>query len=220
MSARRWPAALASLLLLALFPVALFVLALMPAPDGALAQSQRPPAAPETAGGPGEIAVSELARPNVVVILRHASAPGVNDPPGFRLEACETQRNLDAAGRRQAAELGATWKAAGFRPTRIWSSAWCRCLDTARLIDLGPVTVLPELNARSSAGLSREAQAVALNRFIDRLDPRGGPYLMVTHQFVITALTGLGADSAGGVVVELPAGNQGRQTRVLPAPSS
>jgi phosphohistidine phosphatase SixA len=215
MSARRWPAALAALLLLALL-----LLALIPAPDGALAQSQRPPAAPQSAGAPDDIAVAELARPNVVVILRHANAPGVNDPPGFRLDACETQRNLDAAGRRQAVQLGATWKAAGFRPTQIWSSAWCRCQDTARLMDLGPVTVLPELNARSSAGLSREAQAVALSRFIDQLDPRGGPYLMVTHQFIISALTGLGADSAGGVVVELPAGNQGRRTRVLPAPSS
>lgn len=210
MSAHRWPA---------LFAWLLFVALMAPA-AGALAQSAGPPAAPAATGAPRDIAVAELARPNVVVILRHANAPGVYDPPGFRLEACETQRNLDAAGRRQAAELGSAWKAAGFRPTRIWSSAWCRCQDTARLMDLGPFTVLPELNSRSDAGRSREAQAAALNRFIDRLDPRGGPYLMVTHQFVITALTGLGADSAGGVAIELPVGNAARRTRVLPAPAS
>lgn len=218
MSAHRWPVAVACLLFLGV----------MTPPHDALAQANRPPPAPSSAGdtanttntGDTEIAVAELARPNVVVLLRHANAPGVFDPPQFRLDACETQRNLDAAGRRQAQALGASWKAAGFRPTRVWSSAWCRCQDTARLMDLGPVTVLPELNARSGAGESREAQAAALNRVISRLDPRGGPYLMVTHQFVITALTGLGADSAGGVAIELPDGKEARRTRVLPAPSS
>ncbi|AGW88757.1 MULTISPECIES: histidine phosphatase family protein [Cupriavidus] len=166
----------------------------------------------------GEIAVSELKRPNVVVVLRHASAPGVGDPPGFKLDDCSTQRNLDVNGRQQAARLGSSWKAAGFRPTQVYSSAWCRCQDTARLIDLGPVRVQPLLNSFFGADAQRrEAQTAQLSRFIDGLDPRGGPYLLVTHQVVITALTGHGADSGGGVAIELQSGGAARRTRVLPA---
>lgn len=165
-----------------------------------------------------EVALTELRHPNVVVVLRHASAPGVGDPPGFRLANCATQRNLDARGREQAARLGASWKAAGFRPTQVWSSAWCRCQDTARLIGLGPVQVQPLLNSFFGGDAQRrDAQVAQLSRLIDGLDPRGGPYLMVTHQVVITALSGHGADSGGGVVIELPQGGVARRMRVLPA---
>ncbi|SOZ36871.1 histidine phosphatase family protein [Cupriavidus neocaledonicus] len=165
-----------------------------------------------------EIALSELRHPHVVVVLRHASAPGVGDPPGFRLADCATQRNLDARGREQAARLGQSWKAAGFRPTQVWSSAWCRCQDTARLLALGPVQVQPLLNSFFGADAQRrDAQVAQLARLIDGLDPRGGPYLMVTHQVVITALTGHRADSGGGVVIELPQAGAPRRTRVLPA---
>ncbi|HVR51197.1 MAG TPA: histidine phosphatase family protein [Pseudorhodoferax sp.] len=175
-------------------------------------------AAQVAAASQREIAVSELRHPNVVVVLRHASAPGVGDPPGFRLADCATQRNLDARGREQAARLGASWKAAGFRPTQVWSSAWCRCQDTARLMGVGPVQVQPLLNSFFGADAQRrDAQVAQLSRLIDGLDPRGGPYLMVTHQVVITALTGHGADSGGGVAIELPQGGAARRTRVLPA---
>ncbi len=161
--------------------------------------------------------VSALARPNVVVLLRHATAPGVGDPPGFDLNSCRTQRNLDASGRAQAQRLGAAWRAAGFRPIAVWASAWCRCQDTARLMDLGPVTVLPLLNSFFGDAGARTDQTAELSRFIDRLDPRGGPYLMVTHQVNITALTGQGADSGGGVVFELSPDGQPRRLYRLPA---
>ncbi len=165
----------------------------------------------------GTLPVSALARPNVVVLLRHANAPGIGDPPGFDLQSCSTQRNLDASGRAQAQRLGATWRAAGFRPSAVWTSAWCRCQDTARLMDLGPVTVLPLLNSFFGDAAARTDQTAQLSRFIDRLDPRGGPYLMVTHQVNITALTGQGADSGGGVVFELPPDGRPRRLYRLPA---
>ncbi|MBY4896034.1 histidine phosphatase family protein [Cupriavidus sp. AU9028] len=158
-----------------------------------------------------------LAQPHIVVLLRHANAPGVGDPDGFRLGDCPTQRNLDARGREQARRLGASWRAAGFRPTRVWTSAWCRCRHTAELLQAGPVTVLPLLNSFFGNSGARAEQTQALTRFIDALDPQGGPYLMVTHQVNITALTGQWADSAGGVVIELPREGRPGRTHVLRA---
>lgn len=168
-----------------------------------------------SAGPPDRIAA--LARPNVVVMLRHANAPGIGDPDGFRLQDCATQRNLDHRGRTQAARLGAAWRAAGVRPTTVWSSAWCRCLETARLMDLGPVTVLPLLNSFFGNSGSRERQTAQLSRFIDELDPRNGPYLMVTHQINITALSGHGAETGGGILIELPVDGTPRRIWPLPA---
>ena len=81
--------------------------------------------------------LAELAQPGRVLMLRHATAPGFGDPPEFRLGDCSTQRNLDATGRAQATALGERLRAAGLGEARVFSSAWCRCQETARLLNLG-----------------------------------------------------------------------------------
>ena len=43
-----------------------------------------------------------LSEPGIVAILRHAFAPGTEDPATFALDDCTTQRNLDAQGRERA----------------------------------------------------------------------------------------------------------------------
>jgi broad specificity phosphatase PhoE len=69
-----------------------------------------------------------------VVVLRHAQTdPGIGDPPGFRLDRCDTQRNLSAEGRAQAERIGQWFKSRGLQPSAVQSSAWCRCKDTADL---------------------------------------------------------------------------------------
>jgi phosphohistidine phosphatase SixA len=80
-----------------------------------------------------------LAAPGHVALMRHAlTTPGVGDPPGFRLGDCTTQRNLSQEGRAAAVRLGEAYRSRAVRVARILSSEWCRCLDTARLMDLVP----------------------------------------------------------------------------------
>ena len=90
---------------------------------------------------------ARLPEPGIVAILRHAFAPGTGDPASFRLDDCATQRNLDARGREQARKIGAAIRAAGATVDRVLTSQWCRCRDTARFLDLGPVADLPALNS-------------------------------------------------------------------------
>ena len=78
-----------------------------------------------------------------VAIMRHALAPGTGDPAGFRLDDCSTQRNLSAAGRQQAREIGARFRAHGIERARVFSSQWCRCRETAEGLGLGAVAALP-----------------------------------------------------------------------------
>ena len=75
-----------------------------------------------------------------VALMRHTDAPGgAGDPPGFRVDDCATQRNLSAKGRADAARIGARLRSEGIAVERILSSPWCRCMDTATLLELGPV---------------------------------------------------------------------------------
>jgi len=149
------------------------------------------------------VAPSELAKPGRVLMLRHANAPGTGDPPGFRLGDCPTQRNLDAAGRAQAAALGERLRDAGVVRASIWSSQWCRCLDTARLLGLGPVTELPALNSFYGRTQDRETNLAALRAFLAGLPVDGPPVVLVTHQVTITAFTGQGVASGSGTVFAL-----------------
>ena len=66
--------------------------------------------------------------------IRHALAPGINDPPGFRLDDCATQRNLSTEGRTQAVRIGNLFRANGIASAHVHSSQWCHCLETATLI--------------------------------------------------------------------------------------
>ena len=149
------------------------------------------------------VPLSEVARPGRVLIIRHAQAPGIGDPPEFRIGDCMTQRNLDEAGRAQAGRIGQRLRQAGVVRAQVWSSQWCRCLDTARLLELGPASELPALNSFFGRPEVREAQLAALRVFLAGLPAGGLPVVLVTHQVVITALTGLGVASGGGAVLQL-----------------
>ena len=166
------------------------------------------------------ISLAELAKPGRVLMLRHANAPGIGDPPNFKLEDCSTQRNLDAEGRRQAKQrleaavtrretraqaqaLGRRLAQAGVREARVYSSQWCRCLETARLLNLGPVTSQPGLNSFFARSEQRDTKLAALRSFLAGLPTNGPPVILVTHQVTITAFTGEGVNSGGGSVFKL-----------------
>ena len=149
------------------------------------------------------ISLTELAKPGRVLMLRHANAPGIGDPPNFKLEDCSTQRNLDSAGRAQAQALGQRLAQAGVKGARVYSSQWCRCLETAKLLNLGPVTPQPALNSFFARSEQRQTTLAALRSFLSGLPTNGPPVILVTHQFTINEFTSAGTASGGGSVFEL-----------------
>jgi len=148
-------------------------------------------------------ALAELAKPGRVLMLRHALAPGFGDPPGFKLGDCATQRTLDAVGRKQARLLGARLRAAGIRAAKVTSSQWCRCLETARLLGLGKVEPRAALNSFFGREELRGPRLAAVGDLLARLPQDGPPVVLVTHQVVISGITGRGVDSGGGYVLRL-----------------
>ena len=136
-----------------------------------------------------------------VLLVRHASTePGLGDPPGFVLSQCHTQRNLSEAGRAQARAMGAWFTKHGLPVQAVLSSQWCRCLDTAQLA-FGRVQAWPALNSTFDGQGQPEAQLQALR---ERLaDLRAGTLeVWVTHQVILTALTGAYPAMAEGFLVD------------------
>ena len=124
-----------------------------------------------------------------VVLMRHAQTePGIGDPPGFMIGRCETQRNLSAAGRAQAARVGEAFRREDIAIAAVRSSAWCRCTDTARLA-FGRYTVWPAVNSFfQGQGDSNAQTREVLQAVADLRAPVN--WVLVTHQVNISALTG------------------------------
>ena len=147
---------------------------------------------PAGAGGWSASAQSDswaaLRRPGSFALIRHALAPGTDDPPGFRLDDCATQRNLSAEGRAQAARIGELFRANGIAAADVYSSQWCRCLETASLMRLGETRQQPLLNSFFQDRAREARQIEALRQWIGQLD-LARPAVFVTHQVVVTALS-------------------------------
>lgn len=145
-----------------------------------------------------------------VALMRHAIAPGNGDPAEFILGDCKTQRNLSKDGVLQAQKIGLQLKEHGIEYVDVFSSQWCRCVDTAVNLDLGTVKQLPMLNSFYQDRSTEEAQTTQIRQWIvNRLASKSSdvtddqlsakPALLVTHQVNITALTGV-VPASGEVV--------------------
>ena len=161
------------------------------------------PTAAADATADKHVAWQALKEGKALLVLRHALAPGFGDPESFQLKDCSTQRNLNAEGRRQARAWKPFLAARGIKQARVFSSQWCRCLDTANGMNIGTVTQWPSLNSffqgRGNSGLQTRQTLEQVNAMAS-----GKPIIMVSHQVNITALAGVYSSSNEGVILSLP----------------
>ena len=151
----------------------------------------------------GDRPAAQLTEGGRVLMIRHAYAPGSGDPAGFTVGDCATQRNLNEQGRSQARAIGTWLRDRGVTSARVYSSQWCRCLETAELIGLGPVTELPALNSFFQRPEDREPNLAALRTFLANQPADGKLIVLVTHFVTISGIAGKGVSSGEGVVLQL-----------------
>jgi phosphohistidine phosphatase SixA len=152
-----------------------------------------------TAGHASEAVLEQLQSGGHVALMRHALAPGTGDPAELTIGDCSTQRNLNDTGRMQARATGDYFREAGVQFQAVYSSEWCRCMETAELMELGSVQPLPAINSFFRNMQRREGQTAQLKSWLAQ-QSIDKPLLLVTHQVNITALTGVYPQS-GEVVV-------------------
>ena len=139
-----------------------------------------------------------------VIILRHALAPGVGDPEGFDLAECQTQRVLSSEGREQAIEIGQKLRESGIIEAEVFSSEWCRCLETAELLGFGPPQKLTALNSFFHAS-NRHLKQQFLQDWKAHITKvkTVNTKIYITHQVNISGLLDKFVLSGEGVLVEV-----------------
>lgn len=178
------------------------------------AQASANATAPSTAAQESYIAALKM--PGHALILRHALAPGHNDPADFDLNNCSTQRNLDDVGRAQSVAIGNWLRSRDVTPEKVYTSPWCRCIETAELMDLAPVETQAGLRSFAENRSPKSETLAKLRAFMARNAASKAPLVMVTHSSTIADLIGGLVGSGEGVVVKLkPSGEIELLGRVL-----
>ncbi len=155
-----------------------------------------------------------------VLLMRHADAPGYGDPQGYQLNQCSTQRNLGERGKKQAQAIGEWLTKQGITRAQVYSSAWCRCLDTAALLNKGAVTKEAALGSFFDDMSQSKKQTEDLAKLIqaERIKYPKAPIIMVTHHVNIESFTGKVLNSGDMILVKVNSSGQAVSHKLYPSP--
>ncbi len=159
------------------------------------------------AAGDHAALVAQLRAGGLVVFLRHAeTGPAHPDTANAVIGACETQRNLNEAGRAQAVALGDAFRALSIPVGTVLASPFCRTMETAVLAfgDATPHEGLALPRHLDPAAHARLGEA--LRALLPATPPRGGNLLLVGHSYHLIAAGGPRLEPQGAAAVLRPEG--------------
>ena len=162
-----------------------------------------------------------LKKSDAVLLMRHALAPGIGDPAGYKLQDCKSQRNLDATGRAQAQKTGQWLKAQGVGNALVFTSAWCRCKETAENLAFGTPALEASLNSFFDDMRQGPQSNANLQKFIvGQLKSKGDKALiLVTHHVNIVEFTGENVGSGDMVLAKVNSAGKLVSFKIYPNPS-
>ena len=136
-----------------------------------------------------------------IILIRHSLAPGGGDPPGFNIDDCDTQRNLNRKGVNQSKKIGKLFKNNKVPVDKVLSSQWCRCKDTAKYA-FGNFKEFTALNStfQSPYNKNEPKQLKELYNFVKKWDGKGKNLVLITHYSIITAVTNA-VPTSGEIVI-------------------
>ena len=155
-----------------------------------------------------------------VLLMRHADAPGYGDPAGYVISQCSSQRNLGDYGKKQAKAIGTWLSSQGIQKADVFSSPWCRCLDTANLLNKGPIKIEPSLSSFFDNMSLEKRQTKELEAFIksELAKPSKAPLILVTHHVNIQAYTGKVVGVGDMVLVRVNKNGEYLSHTIYPSP--
>jgi len=153
----------------------------------------------------------------LIIFLRHAeTGSAAPDQAGAVLGDCATQRNLDATGRAQAAEIGSAFRDLGISVTRVLASPFCRTMETAALA-FGAAEPEPALALPRHVDAAAHVVMGAALRGLLPDSPLFGNWVMVGHSYHMIAAGGPPPRPQGAAIILRPDGG-GRFTVLATIP--
>ena len=144
--------------------------------------------------------INELKQGGKLIFIRHAYAPGGGDPINFDISKCNTQRNLNDLGRKQADKIGSLFRGNNIYDHKVYSSEWCRCKETA-LIAFNEFETKNFLNSffSSKFAKNKNSQIKGFKKFIKSWDGKKN-LIFITHYVFISEILGY-SPSSGEIII-------------------
>ena len=144
--------------------------------------------------------INELKQGGKLIFIRHAYAPGGGDPINFDISKCNTQRNLNDSGRKQAVKIGSLFTGNNISFHKVYSSEWCRCKETA-LIAFNEFETKKFLNSFFSLKFAqnKNSQIKSFKKFIKNWDGKKN-LIFITHYVFISEILNY-ASSSGEIII-------------------
>ena len=138
---------------------------------------------------------------NKIILIRHSLAPGGGDPAGFKIDDCNTQRNLNKKGINQSKNIDKLFKRNKVLIDQVLTSQWCRCKDTAKYA-FGDYKEFAALNStfQSPYNKNEGKQLKELYKYVKKWNGNGKNLILITHYSIITAVTNA-VPSSGEIVI-------------------
>ena len=113
--------------------------------------------------------IEALQEGGLVILMRHMSTDSFVPGEGTHDDRdCASQRNLDERGRREARDVGAAFKSLGIQVGTVWTSPYCRCVDTGKLA-FGKATPSQDLAVFDElSGEEKEARGKLIRKLLKR----------------------------------------------------
>jgi len=151
--------------------------------------------------------VKKLQQGGYVILVRHAIASNSQRDTDFEnLSNCETQRNLTQAGRQQAGAIGNAFKALQIPSGKIYSSLFCRCIDTAELAFGKPEPLLDLSSFVRESGEEKNRRVNVIKHMLGTPPADNTNTILVTHSYMLTQASNVRL-MEGHAAVFLPQGN-------------
>lgn len=136
------------------------------------------------------------------LILRLSEAPPEGDGPARGRAECNDVEAIDRKTRNLAQRFGRALQRSSIQIDAILTSRICRNIEAAKLLAIGPVTIVEALDPPPEGEVA-EAQRDAILALIE--DRRAyETVLLITHEPVIRALTGETLEVGKAMVFRLP----------------
>jgi virginiamycin B lyase len=145
-------------------------------------------AAAQRATAPQQSFVDQLRDGGLVIAFRHAATDFSMSDEAREYRDCARQRNLSAAGRRQARAIGAAFRELRIPVGTVLASPYCRTVQTARLA-FGRATPSADLLSQQGALHGESNLPARLRARLRRRPPAGTNTVLVSHNFAIDDAT-------------------------------
>ena len=154
----------------------------------------------------GSALLRALRQGGYTVYFRHGATDNSQaDKEPIDFANCDSQRNLNEAGRAEARATGASFGALKLPVSEVLASPYCRTMETAKLVAGRAATESREVMGGISNG---KPDYSALDRMLGTAPAAGTNRVVVGHANVFRALAGLPFLAEGEAAVIKPQGNR------------